>query len=85
MVCFSLFFFRFFSFMRDFCFDPLLSFFIAKDDDLMTPEVPADEVVMDPIAALEEEPRDSGVVPESSHGMIFFAFSPFCFFFAAAC
>ena len=43
------------------------------------PEVPADEEVTDPIVASEEEPRESGVVPESPHGMIFFAFSLFVF------
>ena len=83
MVCFSLFSFRFFSFVRVFffvCFDPLLSFFLAEDDDLMMPEIPAGKAVTDPIVASEEAPRDSVVVPESSYGMIFFAFSPFCFF-----
>ena len=85
LVCFSLFSFRFFSFMRDFCFDLPLSFFLAGDDDLMTPEVPADEAVTDPIVASEEESWDSGVAPESLHGIIFFAFSPFCFLFAATC
>ncbi|XXG77146.1 hypothetical protein AAC387_Pa08g1356 [Persea americana] len=34
------------------------------DDDLAMFEVSADEVMADPIAASEEEPRDSGVVPE---------------------
>ncbi|XXG88126.1 hypothetical protein AAC387_Pa12g0380 [Persea americana] len=38
-----------------------------EDDDLVTPKAPADEAVTDPIVASEEEPRDSGVVPESSH------------------
>ena len=79
MVCFPLFSFHFFSSVRDFfCFDPLLSFFLAEDDDLVTPEVLADEAVTDPIVASEQEPRDSRVVLESSHGMIFFGFSPFC-------
>ncbi|XXG79935.1 hypothetical protein AAC387_Pa09g0898 [Persea americana] len=36
-----------------------------EDDDLMMPEVPADEVVTDPIVASEEEPKDSEVDPES--------------------
>ena len=36
------------------------------------PEVPADEAVMDPIVASEEEPRDSEVDPESPPGMTFF-------------
>ena len=36
------------------------------------PEVPADEVVTDPIAASEEEPRDSEVDPESPPGMTSF-------------
>ncbi|XXG82677.1 hypothetical protein AAC387_Pa10g0577 [Persea americana] len=36
-----------------------------RDDGLMMPEVPADEVVTDPIVAFEEEPRDSEVGPES--------------------
>ena len=71
-------FFRFFSFIRNFCFDPLLSFFLAEDDDLVTPEVPTDEAVTDLVMASEEGPRDSGVDPGSSPGMIFFAFSPFC-------
>ena len=34
------------------------------------PEVPADEAVTDQIVASEEAPRDSGVDPESSLGMI---------------
>ena len=33
------------------------------------PEVPADEALTDPTTASEEEPRDSGVDPESSPGM----------------
>ncbi|XXG53638.1 hypothetical protein AAC387_Pa03g1703 [Persea americana] len=37
----------------------------AEDDDMMMPEVPADEAVTDPIVASEEEPRDSKVDPES--------------------
>ena len=79
MVCYFLFSFCFFSFMRYFCFDPLLSFFLAEDDDLMTPELPADESVTDLIAASEEEPRDSGVVLEPSPGMIFFSFFVFLY------
>ena len=39
--------------MRDFCFDPLLFFFIAEDDDLVAPEVPADEEVTDPVVEAE--------------------------------
>ncbi|XXG85566.1 hypothetical protein AAC387_Pa11g0619 [Persea americana] len=39
----------------------------AKDDDLVTSEVLADEAVTDPIVASEQEPRDSGVVPEYLH------------------
>ena len=45
----------------------------------MMPVVLADEEVTDLIATSEEEPRDSGVVPESSPGMTFFALTPFCF------
>ena len=51
------------------CFDLLSS--LARDDDLVMPKVPADE------AASKEEPRDFGVVPESSPGIIYFAFPPF--------
>ena len=47
---------------------------MAEDDDLMMPEVPADEAVTDPIVASEEEFRDSEVDPESPPGMIFFFF-----------
>ena len=65
--------------MRDFCFDPPLSFFLAEDNDLVTPEVPADEAVTDPVVASEEGQRDSGVDPGSSPGMISNAFSPFLF------
>ncbi|XXG59318.1 hypothetical protein AAC387_Pa04g1423 [Persea americana] len=36
-----------------------------EDDDLMVPEVPADEGVTDPISASEEEPGDSEVDPKS--------------------
>ena len=53
----------------------------AVDDDLLIPEVPADEAMTDPIEASEEEPRDFGVVPEPSHGMISFAFPPFLYAF----
>jgi len=52
---------------------------LAEDDDLMMPEVLADEEVTDPVVAFEEEPRDSGVDPESSPGMISLPFLPFCF------
>ena len=52
---------------------------MVEDDGLMMPEVPADEVVTDPIAASEEEPRDSEVDPESPPGMICFFF--FLFFY----
>ena len=52
---------------------------MAEDDDLVMPEVPANEAVMDPVVALEEEPRDSGVDPESSPSMISLPFLPFCF------
>ena len=72
--------------MRDFCFDLLLSFFLAEDDDLVMPEIPADEAVMDLVVAFEEEPRDSGVDPGSSPGMISLPlFFTFLFFFAATC
>ena len=54
---------------------------MAEDDDLMMPEVPADEAVTDPVMASEEEPRDSEVDPESPPGMIFFFFFFFVFFF----
>eukprot|EP00268_Persea_americana_P034028 TRINITY_DN33666_c1_g1_i1.p1 TRINITY_DN33666_c1_g1~~TRINITY_DN33666_c1_g1_i1.p1 ORF type:complete len:145 (-),score=58.76 TRINITY_DN33666_c1_g1_i1:51-428(-) len=37
-----------------------------EDDDLVMPEVPANEVVTDPVVVFEEEPRDFGVDPESS-------------------
>ena len=47
---------------------------MAEDYGLVMPEVPADEAVMDPIVASEEEPRDSEVDPESPPGMIFFLF-----------
>ncbi|KAJ8620219.1 hypothetical protein MRB53_028748 [Persea americana] len=36
-----------------------------EDDDLMMPEVPADEAVTDPVMASEEEPIDSKVDPKS--------------------
>ncbi|XXG62801.1 hypothetical protein AAC387_Pa05g1107 [Persea americana] len=39
----------------------------VEDDDLIAPGVLANEAVMDPIVASEEEPRDSRVVLESSH------------------
>ena len=66
--------------MRDFCFDPVLSFFLAEDNDLVIPEVPSNEAMMDPIVAFEEEPMDSGVVTEPSPSMIsFFFFSFFIF------
>ena len=42
-------------------------------------EVPIDEAVTDSVAASEEKPRGSGVIPEPSLGMIYFAFSLFCF------
>ena len=45
----------------------------------MIPEVLANEAVTDPIVAFEEGPRDSGVDPESSPGMISLPFLPFCF------
>lgn len=54
--------------LRDFCLDPLLSFLFAEDDDLVMPEAPADEATTDPNTTFEEEPRDSGVDPESSPG-----------------
>ena len=38
----------------------------------MMPEVPADEAVMDPIVASEEEPRDSEVDPKSPPSMTSF-------------
>ncbi|KAJ8649209.1 hypothetical protein MRB53_002232 [Persea americana] len=38
----------------------------SDDDDLVMPEVLVNEVVTDPVVAFEEEPRDSGVDPESS-------------------
>ena len=44
----------------------------------MMPEVPTDEVVMDPVEAPEEEPTGSGVNPESPIGTTSFAL---CFFF----
>ena len=45
----------------------------AEDENLVMPEVPVDEAVMDPVAA-SEELRDSGEGPESPPGMkmIFF-------------
>ena len=44
------------------------------------PEVPVDEVVTDPVGASEEEPRDSGVNPESPIGTtsLFFSFFFVC-------
>ena len=47
----------------------------------MMAEVPADETVMDPIVASEEEPRDSEVAPESPPGMTSFFFSLFVFLY----
>ena len=59
---------------------------MAEDDDLMMPEVSAGEAVTDPVVAFDEEPRDSGVDPESSPGMISLPFFlTFLFFFAATC
>ena len=46
----------------------------------MMPEVSADEAVTDPVVAFDEEPRDSGVDPESSPGMISLPFLPFFVF-----
>ena len=50
------------------CLDPLLYFLFAEDDEPGMPEVPADEALTDPTTASEEEPRDSGVDPESPPG-----------------
>ena len=44
----------------------------------MMPEVPADEAMTDPTTASEEEPRGSGVDPESSPGMTSLLLA-FCF------
>ena len=44
----------------------------------MMPEVPVDEVVTDPVEAPEEEPRGSGVIPESPIGMTFFSCDLVC-------
>ena len=49
-------------------------FFLAEEEDLAMPEVPADEAVADPVVAPEEEPRDFGVIPESPNGMTSFDF-----------
>jgi len=38
------------------------------------PAVPVDEAVTDPVAASVEEPRDSGVDPDSSPGITSFFF-----------
>ena len=45
------------------------------------PEVLADEAVTDPVAASEEEPRDSEVDPESPPGMTSFLLLVFLFLF----
>ncbi|XXG59609.1 hypothetical protein AAC387_Pa04g1662 [Persea americana] len=50
-----------------------------EDDDFVMPEVPANEAVMDPVMAFEEEPTDSGVDLEASPSMISLPFLPFCF------
>ena len=73
------------SFYEAFVFDLLLFFLLAEDNDLMMPEVPADEAVTDPIVASGEEPRDSEVDPESPPGMIFFFFFFVFFFFTDTC
>ena len=52
---------------------------MAEDDDLVMPEVLANEAVTDLVVAFEEELRDSGVDPKSSPGMISLPFLPFCF------
>ena len=54
---------------------------MAEDDDLVMPEVPADAAVTDPVAASVEEPRDSGVDPDSSPGITSFLFLYFASFF----
>ena len=47
---------------------------------------PANEAMTNPVVAFEEEPRDSGVDPGSSPGMISLPlFFTFLFFFAATC
>ena len=61
-------------------------FLLLEDDNLVIPEVPTNEAVTDLVVAFEEEPRDSGVDPESSPGMISLPFFlTFLFFFAATC
>ena len=52
---------------------------MAEDDDLMMPEVSADEGVTDPNAASEEEPRDSEIDQESPPGMTSFFSSLFLY------
>ena len=59
-------------------------FFLAGEEDLAMPDVATDEAMMDPVEAPEDEPRVSGVIPESptwSRSTAFFL----SFFFFLVC